>query len=166
MSETRDLNSTGSAPTDPEQLLKNLTPQPLELNRDDLFFRAGYDAGARHSRLSLAWPSTAAALLMVSIGLSAALVHQTTTLPDATADLGVPSGATAALPSSATDQRLRDWQRLASPSSPPPGKLTALGWIESATASPTDQPQPENKPSPSLRHPPTYFELLRNYRES
>lgn len=171
MSETRDLNSSGDSAADPERWLRDLMPQPLEVNRDDLFFRAGFAAGARSRSVSLAWPSAAAALLLVCLGLGTALVrqniHSSSASPSLVAKEQTEMAAQAPLASTAwkNDQRSLDWLRSMSAATSP-GKLTALGWIDSPPAKGIDHHESERKPnSSSPRQPPTYFELLRAYQE-
>jgi hypothetical protein len=71
--------------SDLETLLRSLSPEPLSTNRDELFFRAGYAAGAKTRGARLFWPSAAAALLVVSIGLGIAMQRQTVALHTALA---------------------------------------------------------------------------------
>jgi hypothetical protein len=74
-----------SAPNDLESLLRSLSPESLSVNRDELFFQAGYAAGAKTKGARLFWPSAAAALLVTCIGLGFAVQRQTTALHSALA---------------------------------------------------------------------------------
>jgi hypothetical protein len=179
MSETEGLNSNGDSRPNPEQTLEEIPLEPLRFNRDELFFRAGYASGstaAQSSRARLLWPTAAAALLTLSLGLSAAVVHQAhrlqiaQTTAESRASPIPASTDTSTLPQIATDiaeppfaaRQMRDWQRLASPGPLPPGHLTAMGWSESHENPPTT----DDNEAPSLpRRAPTYFELLQSYRE-
>src|SRR5262245_19190496 len=83
MSENILMSSGGGLPPDLEQTLSKLEPEAVRVNRDELFFQAGYAAG-RACSLSPGergprryfWPSAAAAMLLISFGLAAALIQQ------------------------------------------------------------------------------------------
>ena len=218
MSKDRELNSgwlgstegspqhasSGNSPSDVEKILQGCALESLQFNRDDLFFQAGIAAGRRSGGLRFFWPSAAAALLLVSIGLGVALHNQSRSIvgletalaavqqfPDATA--GSPSsvpglatlgGSTAEQASSGTqddfearpfaDDRLRHWQRLASPAPLPPGRLTAMGWTEigngdwgmgNAASREPSEPTDHKQQSSPVHRPATYFELRQSYSE-
>src|SRR5262245_36155602 len=76
MSENISLNSADGVPPNVERILSKLEADPLALDRDELFFQAGYAVGLRNRTTRFLWPSAAAALLLVSVGLIAALAHQ------------------------------------------------------------------------------------------
>jgi len=168
MSENIPMSSAGDLPPDLEQTLSKLEPEALWANRDELFFQAGYAAGRACSlspgeRVGVRgprryfWPSAAAAMLLISLGLAliqlsgiwrapASLSHQISSL----------------VPSAALDQEETQWQILASRAALPPGRLTAMGWIETPAGS-VDKSRSEsddNSKSLPLR-PSTYLELLR-----
>ncbi len=229
MSEDRELNpgwlgSTEGSPQpsshaggaiDAERLLQNCLPEVLTFDRDQLFFQAGFAAGSAKRSLRLFWPSAAAAMLLVSIGLGVALHNQARSIAGLETALATAqnmqgatglatSGATAGSSSSVpgvpshgdstvgqassgtsvddtdrlfADDRLRHWQRLASPAPLPPGRLTALGWEQLPAEMgngdwgmgnvdrPTTQGMKINPDSSPPRRPATYLELLRTYGE-
>ena len=72
MSEAADLNH------DPEfeRMLRELAPERLEVSRDELFFQAGYAAGARNRSRRFIWPAIAAALVIACGGLAAYSLQQ------------------------------------------------------------------------------------------
>jgi hypothetical protein len=74
-----------NTPTDIESLLRSLSPESLSVNRDELFFQSGYAAGAKTKGTRLFWPSAAASLLVVCIGLGVAVQRQTVALHSALA---------------------------------------------------------------------------------
>ncbi len=167
MSESENLNfdlPSGKHSGDAEQVLNDLLPQPLEINRDDLFFQAGFAAGITQvgAKNSLSpweragvrvpgvfWPSAVAALLLVCVGLGAALISDAVSMnrmQQVLAATGHASTATVTRSESETDKQVdeartsgdrlfadrqqRSWLRLASAASLPPGRLTAAGWEE------------------------------------
>src|SRR5262249_16380114 len=77
MSESENLNFDLPSRKDLDdslRMLHDLVPQPLDADRDELFFQAGFAAGRNHRRAGYFWPSTAAALLLVCAGLGVAVV--------------------------------------------------------------------------------------------
>ena len=92
MSERSDLNppdqpqpdgwhgQAKSARAEIPQIITDLQPQALEVNRDELFFQAGYAAGSNSGGMPKMWPVAAAALLLISVGLASALTYQTMAL--------------------------------------------------------------------------------------
>ena len=134
------------------RILAGLDPEPLRIERDELFFQAGMAAarslstgeraGVRGLNSLRLWQATAAALLVACIGLSTTAFRQGM-ISTTDSSSGISTGATAGLPSSGsargtdindhflTDRlRTRKWQQLASADFLPPGRLTALGWSE------------------------------------
>jgi hypothetical protein len=156
MSESENLNfdpHSNGGTQNAEQILRELQLQPLEINRDELFFQAGFAAGRRGRAVRYFWPSTVAALLLVCVGLGAMLAWQAGSISTlqtalaATQPTSTSQGTLANLAQSAlVDSRdiavvdgnhhslahdqLRQWQCLASPAPLPPGQLTAMGWVE------------------------------------
>ncbi len=160
MSEDRSLNADaefGDGPSEIVRLLQGCSPDALEIDRQKLFFDAGFAAGAANRPVRVFWPLVAAAMLLVSIGLGATVYRQAgavenlqTLLAAAKNVRGTPAAAsrlvkdssvdlhtkpkandTAAInfkDRSAFDERSRSMQRLASSAPLPPGRLTALGW--------------------------------------
>lgn len=187
MSEPEKLNfddSAGGRSIDPEQiLLCNLQPQALEVNRDELFFQAGFAAGISHrSRFRLFWPSATAALLLVSIGLGSVLAWQVNSA--SALRMGVAAqqnssdheaarladGERADSGELPSDQRQRVWQRLASLTPLPAGYLTARGWVETPTETGNNGTKSSSSIEPAKsdngpQRPATYFELMRLQRE-
>jgi hypothetical protein len=140
MSQNRDVTfDDGAQPLDVARILAGLDPEPLRIERDELFFRAGFAAGSRsHSSVRL-WQATAAALLIACIGLSAAAFRQViipTSDSNTVALVKPPVADSPTIASknpidpSPADLRTRKWQQLASADMLPPGRLTALGWSE------------------------------------
>src|SRR5262245_6775757 len=88
MSQNRNVNfDDGASPLDVARILAGLDPEPLRIERDELFFQAGLAAGARSLssgeragvrglRYLRLWQATAAALLITCIGLSATTFRQ------------------------------------------------------------------------------------------
>jgi hypothetical protein len=138
MSEAADLNRD----PDFERMLRELTPERLEVSRDELFFQAGYAAGARNRTHHFIWPAIAAALLIGCGGLAAYSLQQHSELLAALAtasDLKAPIAvALEEVAKPRTDavvvdralaiERQRDWRWLISSAPMPPGRLTAGGW--------------------------------------
>jgi hypothetical protein len=85
MSKNQNMNFSDEPPTDIEQLLRNMQPEPLEVDRDTLFFAAGFAAGSRRNAVRFVWPSVAAALLLACTGLAVALHHKADALRTAVA---------------------------------------------------------------------------------
>jgi hypothetical protein len=185
------------SPTDVESLLRSLSPESLSVNRDELFFQAGYAAGAKTKGARLFWPSAAAALLVFCIGLGVAVQRQTVALHSALA--AAERGANAHPSAVATDnptkptseaksqdvalaehdhqflaqngqsnfdeQRVRDWEKLATANFREHDRLTARGLVESREdflepASESDEASPELRSRPK-----TYFELRQLHLE-
>jgi hypothetical protein len=178
MSEDIQMNSPDGLPRIAERALARLEPEPLAVSRDDLFFQAGYAAGSRKRTIRFLWPSAAAALLLVSIGLAAALAHQiirSSLAPGQTiAANHSPSGrsnesvANTGQRSVPADSRSQLWQRLASPTTLPPGQLTAIGWSELPEKAGMGQAVVGGDESPkdtSARPPSTYLELMRSQNQ-
>ncbi len=78
MSEERELNggNPGGDSIDVESMLRRCSPGELQVNRDALFFEAGFAAGSASRRVKLFWPGAAAAMLLMSLGLGTALYQQ------------------------------------------------------------------------------------------
>ncbi|HTQ38820.1 MAG TPA: hypothetical protein VMJ32_07315 [Pirellulales bacterium] len=179
-------------PPETARILGQLQPEPLEINRDELFFQTGLAMGTRRHASPHIWPAVAAALLLVSIGLSMVVVRQHGAI------LSLQTGATgfaSAGPSAdaesnsrfaASDPRFpsqqqRDWLRLASAAPLPPGRLTAAGWealppdstdaaraatVRERNANPPTGDSPDSTNPDSTPHrPATYLELMRLQRE-
>ena len=140
MSENVSLTSADGVPPNIQRILSKLEAEPLAVNRDELFFQAGYAAGSSNQTSRFFWPSAAAALLLVSVGLAAVLAHQvirSDLVPDraVAVDQAPPPQFAESVPVTAqqsipTDTRSRLWRRLASAAPLPPGQLTAMGWTE------------------------------------
>jgi len=140
MSEAAGLNRD----PDFERMLRELAPERLEVSRDELFFQAGYAAGARNRSRRFIWPAIAAALVIACGGLTAYSLRQRSELIAALAsasDLKAPVSVVAVestkpqtdaiVVDRALDiERQRDWRWLISSAPMPPGRLTAGGWQE------------------------------------
>jgi len=178
MSENSSLNSADGAPPNTQQTLSKLEPEPLAVNRDELFFQAGYAAGSSNQTTRFFWPSAAAALLILSISMAAALAHhiirsdsapgQAVAVNQATGQRFGERLPTTAQQSMATDSRSQLWQRLASSTTLPRGQLTAIGWSELPERMGSGQPVvggEESGAGSQDREPPrlpsTYLELMR-----
>jgi hypothetical protein len=100
--------------TDLESLLRSLSPESLSVNRDELFFQAGYAAGAKTKGVRVFWPSVAAALLVTCMGLGVAVQRQTVALHSALAaaerepDANRPTIATDESTKPTSDRRSQD----------------------------------------------------------
>jgi hypothetical protein len=188
--------------------LQSCLPEALAVDHEQLFFQAGFAAGSAKRSMRLFWPSAAAAMLLLSIGLGVALYRQAmavddlqTLLASARSSPGqavgpIQNAANAAndLPAKPqtqvlnaavdindrlfSDDRLRRWQRLASPAPLPPGRLTALGWEQlpaemaswgmgnGGSSRSRSSIESESERDSRLPHrPATYLELLRLYQE-
>jgi hypothetical protein len=160
----------------------------LDINRDDLFFHAGIAVGSRGSGSRYFWPSAAAALLLACTGLAAVLIWQVNSIGELRTALAVAEhletqsiarGDSGAKPQTDTersgsdhflvDERLRQWQRLASAAPFPPGRLTAMGWEqlpgELGNGMQERQADRSDAPESSPHRPATYLELMRLQRE-
>jgi hypothetical protein len=83
MSQDREMNSPGEFgefPNNVESLLRQAAPEDLTVDRDELFFRAGFAAGSTPQGARYVWPAVAASLLVVCAGLSAALLSRINTV--------------------------------------------------------------------------------------
>ena len=140
MSQNRDVNfdpDDGAQPLDVARILAGLDPEPLRIERDELFFQAGIAAASHaHSSVRL-WQLTAAALALLCVGLSAVAFHRdgspqtiAMTKPEFTTTSTNVATTARPLEPPSTDLRTRKWQQLASADFLPPGRLTALGWSE------------------------------------
>src|SRR6478672_11334251 len=140
MSENTSLNSADGVPPNIQRILSKLEAEPLAVDRDELFFQAGYAAGSCNRTARFLWPSAAAALLLVSISLAAVLAHQIIRSGSAGGQVvavsqsprqplaeSAPMTAPESMP---TDSRSQLWRRLASSTMLPRGQLTAIGWSE------------------------------------
>jgi len=154
MSENTSLNFADGVPPNVQRSLAKLEAEPLAVDRDDLFFQAGYLAGFGARSHPRFWLSTAAALLLICLGLATALIEQTTS------GRGANLARNGAIAASPADDQARQWQQLASPAGLRPGRLTAMGFIETSSSETNNSTESINKQDgPSL--PSTYFELLR-----
>jgi hypothetical protein len=178
MSEATNLNSDPNF----EQMLRELEPQRLEVSRDELFFQAGYTAGAKNRSRRFFWPAIATALLIAFGGTAVFALRQHSDLLAALAsaeplkapisvpidDGAKPQAVIAVVDSNLSDERLRDFRRLISPAPLPPGRLTAGGWQEAraemGNVGRQGDRSEENESLPSHR-PATYLELLHRYQE-
>jgi hypothetical protein len=185
MSETADMNRDPNF----ERMLREITPERLEVSRDELFFQAGFAAGARNRSRRLIWPAIAAGLLVACGGLAAGLLRERTELTAAIAaaehvktpvvvgsnDGAKPQAAVALADNGLTNERRRDWRWLISSAPMPPGRLTAGGWQE-ARAEPGNvqvpmgndaEPRPlgSGADSSTPHRPATYRELMQRYQE-
>ena len=138
MSEAAGLNR------DPEfeRMLRELAPERLEVSRDELFYQAGFAAGAQNRSRRFLWPAIAAALVIACGGLAAYSLRQHSELVAAlaaTSDLRAPIAVVAeestkpqsdavVVDRSLPIERQRDWRWLISSAPMPPGRLTAGGW--------------------------------------
>jgi len=135
MSENTPMSSDDCVPP---QSLAQLEPEGLATNRDELFFQAGYAAGSRHRSAQFFWPAAAASLLFVSLGLAAALAHQSGFWHSRASDSHQVATA-GRVPRFGGN--VEQWQLLPSPGAMPAGRLTAMGWIEAPSG---DMPHPES----------------------
>ncbi len=106
MSEAANLNSDPNF----ERMLRELEPQRLEIPRDELFFQAGYAAGAKNRSRRFFWPAIAAALLIACGGTAAFSLHQHFELQTALAiaEQRPSMGGTADSPSSGEPSAISD----------------------------------------------------------
>jgi hypothetical protein len=177
MSENIPLTSADGMPPSLQRVLSKLEAEPLAVNRDELFFQAGYAAGVSslsfgeragvrgQSRRHL-WPAAAAALLLVSLTLAAALVHQSGFWRTRTHDSYQIATAGQIPRIDGKDER---WQLLASPAAKSAGRLTATGWIETPEGTRDgergvgneSQQDPPHDEQPLPLRPSSYLELMR-----
>ena len=175
MSENVSLTSADGVPPNIQRILSKLEAEPLAVNRDELFFQAGYASGSSSRTSRFFWPSAAAALLLVSVGLAAVLAHQmirsdlagrqTIAVKQSPAQPLAESDSAGTEVSTPTDSRSRLWQRLSSSATLPPGQLTAIGWSERPEKVGSGQTGLRSDESPqdsSPRRPSTYLELMRS----
>jgi hypothetical protein len=183
MSENVSLSSADGVPPNIQRILSKLEAEPLSVNRDELFFQAGYAAGSSSRTSRFFWPSAAAALLLVSAGLAAVLAHQiirSGLAPGQTIAVNhshspqltesVSQTAQASMPA---DIRSKLWQRLTSSTTLPRGQLTAIGWSELPAKvgggqwamGSRDQPDESHDRQSSPHRPSTYLELMRSQNE-
>jgi hypothetical protein len=185
MSEAADLNRDPNF----ERMLRELTPERLEVSRDELFFQAGFAAGARNRTRRFLWPAIAAALVIACGGLTAYSLRQRSELLAALAaasDLKAPISVVAEestkpqtdaiVVDRALDfERQRDWRWLISSAPMPSGRLTAGGWQEARAELGNAQvpmgndaePRPSGSGADSStpHRPATYRELMQRYQE-
>jgi len=171
MSENTSLNSADGVPPNVQRILSKLEAEPLAVDRDELFFQAGYAAGSCNRTARFLWPSAAAALLLVSISLAAALAHQIVQSGSArgqvvAVDQSPPQKSAESVVATAeqsmpTDSRSQLWQRLASSTMLPRGRLTAMGWSELPSSAASTKPSDAEQES-SPHQPSTYLELMRS----
>ena len=88
MSQNRDVNFDDAPNRSMSRILAGMDPEPLRIERDELFFQAGLAACCAHSLSSgeragvrglnslRLWQATAAALLVACAGLSATTFRQ------------------------------------------------------------------------------------------
>jgi hypothetical protein len=189
MSKRPNLNFSAhmnALPPEVARAFAGLTPEPLEMDRDELFFQAGFAAGARGRTRRYA-PMVAAALLLVSCGLGAAMIWQNVmlrsplTLPSPTR--GEDSEVAAARDAErentnrllSSDASLRQLLRADSSRDLLAGRLTARGWVEDseqmgnrewAVRNSLQKKASDNLPDAApVRRPATYLELLRSQQE-
>jgi hypothetical protein len=154
MSENTPMNSSDALQSGGARTLARLELEPLTVNRDELFFQAGYAAGLGARSLPRFWLSTAAALLLICLGLAAALIEHSASSPRA----GLARNG--AVGTSPADDQAGQWQQLASSAGLRPGRLTAMGFIETPPGETNNSADSINKQDwPAV--PSTYFELLR-----
>jgi len=199
MSENREVNvpfnDHNDLPPDVSRILGGLNPQPLEVNRDELFFQAGFAAGRSGRASRYFWPLAVAAMVMACVGLGAMLIWQARSIRELQTELAVAERADAqSIARSGTtakpqadgerydgerfliNERQRGWQRLALLAPLPPGRLTALGWEESPRGLRSGQWEMGDatgelessrsaQPETAPRRPATYLELMRQQRE-
>jgi hypothetical protein len=178
MSEAANLNPDPNL----ERMLRELEPQRLEVSRDELFFQAGYAAGAKNRSRRFFWPAIAAALLIAFGGTAVFALRQHSDLLAALAvaerpispkpvvidDGAKPQAVGAVVDRFVADERLRDFRRLFSLAPLPPGRLTAGGWQETRaeTGNVGGRPDRAGENEPLRPHrPATYLELLHRYQE-
>jgi hypothetical protein len=189
MSESENLNfdsPSSEHPDDGLQILSDLQPQPLEVNRDELLFQAGFAAGKNHRGTRYFWPSAVAALLLVCVGLGARVIsdvismnrmHQeiaasknapTQTIAQSEPEAGQQTDETRTYHDRFfTDRQQRAWLRLASAAPLPPGRLTAAGWEDMPQSAISGQSKDNlpDKPDAPPHRPATYLELMRTQGE-
>jgi hypothetical protein len=178
MPENTSLNSADGVPPDVERILSKLEAEPLAVNRDELFFQAGHAAGSCNRTSRFLWPSAAAALLLVSVSLAAALAHQiirsdlapgqalaVNQAPPQPLAASAPATAELSVPA---DSRSQLRQRLASATILPRGRLTAIGWLELPDRVDSGQSAAGSEDSAARSQggtphgPSTYLELMRS----
>src|SRR5262249_1187140 len=176
MSEDISLTSADGVPPNIQRTLSKLEAEPLAVNRDQLFFQAGYAAGSRRRSPQYLWPSAVAALLLMCVGLAAALVHQGNRPVTMDKQQAVALGSSDQQPAQkspppaertiAGDMQSRFWRRLASTAPLPPGQLTAMGLTETPArmdggewAAGDDGRHGESHDREPVRRPSTYLEL-------
>ncbi|HZZ29451.1 MAG TPA: hypothetical protein VFE46_15745 [Pirellulales bacterium] len=180
-------------PPEVARMMDQLHPEPLQINRDELFFQAGRAAASSRHTTRHVWPAAAAALFVIGVGLCAALVLQGRTIDSlrlALADSPTVGPRVAqnnldVQPQASLAQYNGDrflahsqlnWLRLASATPLPPGRLTAMGWeelppeavqAESAIESmlPDSPSNRSAEPNSTPHRPATYLELMRQQRE-
>ena len=152
MSEPEHVNfdsPSGGFPDDGLRPLHDLLPTPLVVDRDELFFQAGFAAGRNRRRTGYFWPSAVAALLLICAGLGAVLVSETVsmnrmqrvlaatgnvptqTVAQSDSEVGQQTSETQTSSDRfVVDRQQRAWLRLASAAPLPSGRLTAAGWEE------------------------------------
>jgi len=176
MSENTSLNSADGVPPSIQRVLSKLEAEPLAVNRDELFFQAGFAAGSRKRTARFFWPSAAAALLLMCAGLVAALLSQgnrtASTAKQQAFALNLPDQQSAQEAPARTERTVvgelqsRLWQRLASTAPLPPGQLTAIGLTEMPAradrggwAAGDDGHGGASREQEPARQPTTYLEL-------
>jgi hypothetical protein len=176
MSENVSLTSADGVPPNIQRILAKLEAEPLAVNRDELFFQAGYASGWSSRTSRFFWPSAGAALLFVSVGLAAVLAHHiirsglapghAVAVNQAPPQPLAESVSDNAQPSMPADSRSRLWQRVVSSTALPRGQLTAIGWSEPPAKAGSGQSAVGSDESPqdsSPRRPSTYLELMRSH---
>ena len=188
MSEPENLNfDAGSAGggQNTERLFGELQLEPLEVNRDELFFQAGVAVGARkHSRHRFLLIANAA-LIFLCVGLGALLIRQTAvnkvTQGESVAMESAPARQNSVSNLNAGDtqlqpdvRRLLQWDRLTSKGALPPGHLTAAGWQEEplemgsaewGAGNESSKRQSDSDSDKWQHRPATYLDLMRMQKE-